>query len=59
MSKKTFKPGQIVPKSAQAGLVSPTGKPKPIERTVVKGERFPPTPKPGMKYVIKDPTKTK
>jgi hypothetical protein len=53
----TFKPGQKVPKSSQAEIIGPRGGRTGQERTVVKGERFPPTPKPGQTYQIADPTK--
>ncbi len=52
--KGQFKPGQTVPVSGQ---VRPTG--SMIEKTVVAGEPFPPTSKPGLKYVYTDVTKHK
>jgi hypothetical protein len=52
MSKSTYKPGQKAPISGQYGI-SGTKQ----ERTVVKGEPLPPTPRPGQKYVVNDPTK--
>lgn len=52
MSKKTYRPGEKAPVSGQYGIVG-TGK----ERTVVKGEPLPPTPKPKQNYVVTDPTK--
>jgi len=58
-SKGPFKPGQPAPRSGQYGIVGPRGGDTGAERTVVKDEPFPPTPKPGQQYVLKDPTKTK
>ena len=52
--KKQFKPGQTVPDSGQ---YKNTG--TKTEVTAVKGEPFPPTPKPGQKYVLVDKTKHK
>ena len=52
-----FKPGQIVPHSGQAEIVGSRGTRTGVERTVVKGEHFPPTPKPRQSYVIVDKTK--
>jgi hypothetical protein len=40
-------------------ITGPRGGPTGEERTVTKGERFPPTPKPGQKYQLNDPTKHK
>lgn len=57
MAKKIYKPGQKVPHSNQAELVNSKGKPQGIERTVVEGEPFPPTPKKRWGYKIKDKTK--
>lgn len=58
-NKKPSKPGQKVPRSGQAEIVGPRGGRTGVERTVVKGEPFPPTPKQGQGYVIVDPTKHK
>ena len=52
--KGTFKPGQKVPTSGQVRSVG-----SPTEKTVVEGERFPPTSRPGQKYVYTDVTKHK
>ncbi len=57
MAIKTHKPGTISNKSGQYGIVGPRGGNTGKERTVVKGEPFPPTPKPGQKYVMNDKTK--
>lgn len=55
--KNVLKPGQSAPVSAQYGLVGPRGGNTGQERTVTRGEPLPPTPKPGMGYVVKDPTR--
>lgn len=60
MDNKLYKPGEKVPRSGQTEIVGPRGgKTSEGERTVVKGEPFPPTPKPGQKHKIVDPTKRK
>lgn len=51
-----FKPGEKATRSGQYGIYGPRGGYKG-ERTVVKGEPFPPTPSRGLKYGIVDPTK--
>lgn len=53
----TYKPGQIVQRSAQVEIVGPRGGRTREERTVVRGERAPPTPKPGQRLVEVDVTK--
>ncbi len=52
MSQKTYRPGEKAPVSGQYGIKG-TG----TERTVVKGEPLPPTPKSNQKYVVNDPSK--
>lgn len=59
MAKDILKPGQVAPRSGQYGLVGPRGGQTGQERTVVKGEPMPPTPKPNMGFVLNDPTKHK
>lgn len=56
-----FKPSEVAPISGQYQIVSETGKDLPVreERTVVKGEPFPPTPISGQKYRLVDKTITK
>lgn len=54
---KTYKPGQTAPRSGQYGLIGPRGGHTGTERTVVRGEPLPPTPKPGMGYVLADASK--
>lgn len=52
-------PGEKAPASGQYGVVGPRGGKTGKEVTVVKGEPMPPTPKPGMGYVMNDPTNNK
>lgn len=54
---KTYKPGQIAPKSAQYEILGPRGGHTGEERTVVRGEPLPPTPERGQRYTPTDPTK--
>jgi hypothetical protein len=54
---KTYKPGEKVPTSAQVEIINRLGNRTGVERTVIKGEPFPPTPKSGQTYLIVDPTK--
>jgi len=51
-----FKPGQAAPYSGQYELLGPSGEHTGEERTVVRGEPLPPTPEPGMQYVLSDPS---
>jgi hypothetical protein len=55
--KKLHKPGEIAEVSGQYPMVGPQGGDTGQEVTVVKGEPFPPTPKPGMGYGAPDKTK--
>ena len=59
MSKNELRrPGQKVEISGQVEIVGRRGgKLKGIERTVVRGEPYPPTPEPGQRYKMVDPTK--
>lgn len=60
MSKgKPLKPGTRAPKSGQYGIIGSRGGDTGAERTVVRGEPLPPTPKPGQGYKLNDETKTK
>jgi hypothetical protein len=52
--KQEYKPGQKVPKSGQYKNTNTS-----TEITAVEGERFPPTPKKGQKYILVDKTKHK
>ena len=54
---RTFKPGESAPRSGQYGIVGPRGGDTGSERTVVRGETLPPTPKAGQTYRLVDPTK--
>lgn len=53
----SLRPGQSAPRSGQYEQVGPRGGRTGEERTVTRGEPLPPTPKPGMGYVLVDPTK--
>lgn len=53
------KSGEKAKRSGQYEIVGPRGGKTGEERTVVKGEPLPPTPKAGQKYVLADPTKNK
>lgn len=51
------RPGQIVPRSGQYGVVDRFGAYLGVERTCVRGERFPPLQTPGgFGYVLRDAT---
>lgn len=54
---KALRPGESAPRSGQYEQVGPRGGRTGSERTVTRGEPLPPTPKPGMGYVLVDPTK--
>ncbi len=54
---KTFKPGQKSTISGQYEIVGPRGGLTGKERTVTKGEPFPPTLKGGQKYTLVDRTR--
>lgn len=51
-----FKPGEKAGRSGQYEIVGPRGGKTGAERTVVKNEPFPPTPKSGQQYKLTDPT---
>ena len=56
--KSSHKPGNIAPRSGQYSIIGPRGgSTRESERTVVRGEPFPPTPKRGQRYKLVDPTK--
>ena len=59
MPVKPMKPGQTAPRSGQYGVVGPRGGDTGREVTVVRGEPLPPTPRPGMGYLMNDPTRNK
>lgn len=52
-----LKPGQNAPRSGQYEIVGRRGGGTGQERTVVRNEPLPPTPKPGQGYRLVDPTK--
>ncbi len=54
---ETHKPGERAKESGQYPIVGPRGGDTGEERTVTKGEPFPPTPKPGQSYGSPDKTK--
>ncbi|WP_398397212.1 YjzC family protein [Schaalia sp. JY-X169] len=56
-SKPVFRPGQEAPRSGQWEQIGPRGGRTGNERTVTRGEPLPPTPRPGMGYILVDPTK--
>ena len=52
-----YRPGQIVPRSGQYGVVNRLGAFLGVERTCVRGEPFPPIQTPGgYGYVLRDAT---
>jgi hypothetical protein len=52
--KRQFNPGEKAPVSGLYELIGPRGGHTGKERTVVRGEVLPPTPKPGMGYEISE-----
>lgn len=50
------KSGEIAKESGQYGITGPRGGKTGREVTVVKGEPFPPTPKPGQRFILVDKT---
>lgn len=54
---KPLKPGQSAPRSGQYEITGPRGGGTGQERTVVRGEPMPPTPKPGQGFRLVDPTR--
>ena len=57
MTGKKLTPGTKAPASAQYEIVGPRGGRTGAERTVVRGEPLPPTPKAGEVYRIADRTR--
>lgn len=57
MTKPNYRPGQEVPASGQYPVLGPRGGDEGREVTLVRGEPFPPTPRPGMGYGTPDRTK--
>lgn len=54
-----LRPGQETPRSGQYEQIGARGARTGHEVTSVRGERLPPTPRPGMSYKLVDPTKHK
>jgi len=52
-----LKPGEKAPASGQYEIVGPRGGGTGEERTIVRGETLPPTPKPNQGYRIVDRTR--
>jgi hypothetical protein len=50
---KTMKPGQKAPRSGEYRLIGARGRDTGEERTVVRGEPLPPTPKSGQGYTLR------
>ena len=57
MIRKKLKSGQKAPASGQYGILDKNGRDTGIERTVVKNEPLPPTPRKGQTFILKDKTK--
>ena len=57
MAKNRFKPGEKSSRSGQYEIMGPRGAGTGVERTVTKGEPFPPSPKSGQRYRLADATK--
>ncbi len=57
MASKPLKPGAKAPASGQYEIVGPRGGRTGEERTVVRGEPLPPTPKSGQRYRLTDRTR--
>ncbi len=56
MARASHKPGNIAPRSGQYEIIGPRGGRTREERTVTRGEPFPPTPRPGQRYKMVYPT---
>ena len=52
-----LRPGERAPRSGQYEIIGPRGGRTGDERTVTRQEPLPPTPKPGQRYEIVDPTR--
>lgn len=51
------KPGERAPRSGQYEIIGPRGRRTGQERTIVRDEPLPPTPKPGQRYILTDPSR--
>jgi len=58
-SEPPYKPGEKAPESGQYPVIGPRGGETGEERTVTRGEPFPPTPEPGQRYGKPDLTRHK
>jgi len=56
-SNNRCKSGEKAPRSGQYEITGPRGGGTGVERTVTRGEPFPPTREPGQGYRLADPTK--
>jgi hypothetical protein len=59
MDTDLYKPGEKAKRSGQYEITGPRGGGTGKERTVVRDEPLPPTPEPGQRYRLVDPTKHK
>lgn len=60
MGEKLYKPGERAERSGQYKIVGPRGgDTREGERTVTRKEPLPPTPEPGQRFRLVDPTKHK
>lgn len=57
MAKQKYRPGERAPHSGQYEILNRLGNRTGVERTVVRGEPLPPTPKMGQSYISVDKTK--
>lgn len=56
-STKPLSPGESAPRSGLYEIVGPRGGRTGQERTVVRHEPLPPTPKPGQGFILVDPAR--
>ena len=59
MANSPLRPGDETPTSGQYEIIGPRGGHTGDEITGVQGKPLPPTPKPGMSFLLVDPTKHK
>ena len=55
-SSEVLRPGMKAPVSRQYALYGPRGAPRGTGITAIEGNRLPPTPNPGERYRLADPT---
>lgn len=58
MTDQLLKPGDMAPASGRYAIIDPDGTDTGVERTAIKGNTLPPTPRPGQRYHLVDPTRT-